>query len=278
VNNNGNITFEGSQSEYTPSPLQSLGVPIIAPFWADVDTNGEDADPVTYSYGVESVNGRPAFGVNWVNVGYFEGKDDKLNSFQLILIDRSDVAAGDFDIEFNYDTVLWETGDESGGVNGYGGEPSISGLSDGISQGFELQYSGQTLTQLDSIPNTGVPNFTTGLIYRSRNSTTPGRFVFQSRSGLVIGALIVDAGEFQILNSGATSVVLDGSASIPSGGAVTVHWSILEGSSGVIISNPSILNPTVTIPPNESFIMLELTATSVADPTISASDFTIIVP
>jgi hypothetical protein len=41
INNNGNITFGGSISEYTPTGLTTpQRYPIIAPFWADVDTRG----------------------------------------------------------------------------------------------------------------------------------------------------------------------------------------------------------------------------------------------
>jgi hypothetical protein len=40
VNNNGNITFEARLFAYTPLPLISAGIKIIAPFWADVDTRG----------------------------------------------------------------------------------------------------------------------------------------------------------------------------------------------------------------------------------------------
>src|SRR4051812_8311990 len=39
VNNNGNITFGGASSQYTPSALTNSGQsPRIAPFFADVDT------------------------------------------------------------------------------------------------------------------------------------------------------------------------------------------------------------------------------------------------
>ena len=48
------------------------GMPIIAPFFADVDTRGSGSDIVTYSYGNTTYNGRPAFCVDWVNVGYFK--------------------------------------------------------------------------------------------------------------------------------------------------------------------------------------------------------------
>jgi hypothetical protein len=205
-----------------------------------------------------------------VKVGYYNSKDDKLNSFQLVLIDRSDTGTGNFDIEFNYDMILWETGDVSGGVDGYGGSPARAGLSNGSNQTIELQHSAQTLLQLDSNPTTEIPNFTTGLIYRNRNSTVPGRFVFQVRSGQVLGALNVNAGPDQSLPS-ATSATLAGTASNPAGGAVSVLWTILNGPTGVTISDPTVLNPIVTFPADEQ-ITLQLTATSVADPTVTAAD------
>lgn len=276
INNNGNITFNDFLGFFTPQPLQTLGFPIIAPFWADVDTQGAESEIVKYSDGVETVNGRPAFGVNWVKIGYYHMRDDKLNSFQLLLIDRADTGAGNFDIEFNYDLVQWETGTHpgSGGTNGYGGFPARAGVSNGSNQTIELQYSSQTVVQLDSNPVSGVPNFTTGLIYRSRNSTVPGRFVFQVRSGQVLGALNVYAGDDQTPLSGSTSTALVGSASDPAGGAVSVRWSVVEGF-GVIISDPTTLNPTVTFPPNDR-VVLQLTATSIADPNVTAADTMII--
>lgn len=272
INNNGNITFDGPKIDFTPDPLQVIGFPIIAPFWADVDTRAQESEEVRYSYNIEQINGREAFGVTWKKVGYFNQNDDRLNSFQLILIERSDTGTANFDIEFNYDIVLWETGDHptSGGVDGYGGKPARAGLSNGSNQTIELQYSAKTLLQLDSNPNTGVPNFTAGLIYRSRNSTVPGRFVFQVRAGQVLGALTVNAGLDQPLPSAITTT-LNGSASNPAGGTVTVLWSIVDSPPGVTISDPTIINPTVTFPADEQ-VTLQLTATSVADPNVTAAD------
>lgn len=271
VNNNGNITFFGELSTYTPAPLQNIGYAIIAPFWADVDTRPGGSDVVTYSYGLETIDGHQAFGVNWVNVGYFSYHDDKLNSFQLVLIQRSDTGAGNFDIEFNFNRILWETGDASSGSNGYGGFPSRSGLTNGSNRTIELAYSGQTLVQLDADPNNGSPNYTTGLIYRSRNSTIPGRFVFQVRGGEVLGALAVNAGPDQTLGPGITTTTLAGTASNPSGGVVTVHWSVLQGPANVTFSNANSLISTVTIPTGETTV-LQLTATSITDPSITAAD------
>ena len=75
-------------------------------------------------YGTNVVHGHNAFGVDWVNVGYYAIHADKLLSCQLVIIDRSDIAAGDFDMEFNYDRVEWQWGDVSVG------NPPRAGFSD----------------------------------------------------------------------------------------------------------------------------------------------------
>src|ERR1700692_1796893 len=131
VNNNGNVTFTSALSQYTPNGLSTgVGQPIIAPYFADVDTRGAGSGLVTY--GTAMVNGHDAFGVEWPNVGYFASETNKLNDFELILINRSDTGAGNFDIEFNYNTMLWETGDVSGGINGLGGTSAGVGDSNGV--------------------------------------------------------------------------------------------------------------------------------------------------
>lgn len=144
VNNNGNFTFGRSLSTFTPFGLTTnTSVPIIAAFFADVDTRNTLTSPVTYGRG--TVNGRNAFGANYVNVGYYASKADKINDFQLILIDRSDTGAGNFDIEFNYDRIQWETGEASSGVNGLGGNSARIGYSNGTGAPgtfFELCGSG----------------------------------------------------------------------------------------------------------------------------------------
>lgn len=183
VNNNGNITFNSSQGVYTPGSILTLGFPIIAAYWADVDTRGAASN--TVRYGQCTVGGRNAFYVNYLNVGYYNTQDDKLNVFQIVVIDRSDIAAGDADVEFNYEQVLWETGSASDGINGYGGTPARVGINNGANLGLEFPHSGETLQLLDSDPTTGAPNTATGLIYQTRNSSVPGRIVYQIRSGVV---------------------------------------------------------------------------------------------
>jgi Nidogen-like len=129
VNNNGNVTFTDSLGEFTPFDFTTTGDVIIAPFLADVDTGGAPGDgSKEVTYGTDTLNGNAVFCVNWVDVGYFSQHVDKTNSFQLLLIDQG---SGNFNIEFNYDRVSWETGDASGGDNGFGGTSAAVGWASG---------------------------------------------------------------------------------------------------------------------------------------------------
>ncbi len=296
VNNNGSVTIGNSAGSYKPLPLQSSAqeigglIALIAPFWADVDTrpayNPDTANgckEVTYGQGF--IDGKKAFGVNWRNVGYYNYQTDKLNSFQLILIDRSlsPGNVGDFDAEFNYNQILWEAGSASNGTNGYGGQVARVGITNGVDRTIEAQYSGETLLQLDKIPagfaGAGTANYTSGLIYRKRNSSVPGRQVFQFRSGALVDALQVNAGPDRPLGSSATSVTVTGTASDPSNAAITTQWSVIQnsGASPVTIANANQLSTTVTFSAGAK-VSLQLTARRTSDPTISASDVMIINP
>ena len=168
VNNNGDVTFDSPVSEYTPKTLITLGVEVIAPFWADVDTRNPDSDVVRY--GANKVDGHDAFVVNWVNVGYYNSKADRLLSCQLVLINRSDIAPGDFDMEFNYDKVQWQWGDVTEN------DPPRAGFANN-GGGYELPGSGIEGAFMDT-------NEVSGLIYYCANSAVPGRYFFRFRDGL----------------------------------------------------------------------------------------------
>jgi hypothetical protein len=187
VNNNGDVTFGTPFAQFTPTALNSAngGVPIIAPFFADVDTTPTNGAVVTY--GTNQLCGRNSFGVDYVNVGYFSSHLDKLNSFQVILIDRSDTGTGNFDIEFNYDSITWETGDASGGTNGLGGSSARVGFTNGTGTPgtfFELAGSGVNGAFLNGGPN--------ALVSNTLLASTPGRYHFQVRSGVVMQAAKVN--------------------------------------------------------------------------------------
>lgn len=171
VNNNGNVTFDAPLSTYTPFNISSGSPPIIAPFFADVDTRGSGSGLVTY--GATTFEGYNAFCVDWPNVGYYDSHTDKLNTFQLLIVQRSDVAPGAFDIVFNYNSIQWETGDASGGSGGLGGTSATVGYSAGTgAPGTYFQLSGSLVNGafLDS-------NNTTGLANSEWASAIPGRYV-----------------------------------------------------------------------------------------------------
>jgi hypothetical protein len=169
VNNNGNVTFDNPQSEYSPTTLASLKVRVIAPFWADVDTRSESSALV--KYGTNTVNGCDAFGVNWVNVGYYTSHADRLLSCQLVIINRSDITPGDFDLEFNYSTVQWQWGDVTVGT------PPRAGFANSSATSYELPGSGIDGAFMDT-------NTVTGLIYNCRSNSMPGRYFFSFRNGV----------------------------------------------------------------------------------------------
>lgn len=272
VNNNGNISFGGSYGIFTPEPLRNLGKKIIAPFWADVDTSNVESDVVRFTSGNEFVNGRPTFGVTYRNVGYYNEQSDKLNSFQLLIIERSDTGLNNFDIEFNYDRIRWEAGDASHGVKGYGGSTARAGVTNGGTFSVELDGSGVPSAFLDCEPNTEVVNTSRGLVYRSHNSNVPGRFIFPVRDGVLEGTFNVNAGPDQQLPENHSAVVqLHGEVTPSNLTGLTYRWVQKDDLARVTFSDPTVLNPTVTLaqPGNHIF---ELTATSPGLVRFSVSD------
>lgn len=128
------------------------------------------------AYGMTTYGGRRAFCVDWSMVGYFPYAADKLNSFQLLIVDHSDVSPGDFDIIFNYETIQWETGSASGGSGGMGGMSATVGYTAGDGDAGiarSLPGSGQNGAFLDSGPN--------ALVGSSTGGERPGRYLFEIR-------------------------------------------------------------------------------------------------
>lgn len=120
VNNNGNITFGYGLSSFTPTSIGgNFYKPIIAPFWADVDTRSGDyydseisSGFVTPTTGGNSMGSNltwhdidtatNTFTVTWDDVGYYYYGTDKLNAFQLQLISTG---GGNFDIVYRYEDI-----------------------------------------------------------------------------------------------------------------------------------------------------------------------------
>lgn len=232
VNNNGNITFDSALSTYTPFNITSTARKIIAVFFADIDTRSA-GQPV--KYGTGTVNGFPAFGVNYVDVDYYSGSAShtRRTSCQLLLIGRADTGAGNFDIWFNYDKVQWESGTASGGSpDGLGGTSVRVGYSNGTGAAgtfFELAGSSVPGSFLDS-------NTTTGLIHNSLNTNVQGRYIFQVRGGAIVNppiptSIAPNTGP----TAGGTAVTITGS-NFQAGATVTLG--------GVAAQNITVVNAT----------------------------------
>ena len=141
VNTNGNVTFDGQNTNFTPANITSGSARILAPFYADVDTRGGTGLTPTPGgtstgsnrvyYDLDAAAG--IFTVTWDDVGYFASHTDLLNAFQLRLKRRS---GGGFIIEFRYESINWTTGDANGGSGGFGGTVATAGWSGGDGVNF----------------------------------------------------------------------------------------------------------------------------------------------
>ena len=277
LNNNGSVTFNAATSSFTPSSITgSTSNPIIAAYWADIDTRGGevapspdgtstgsnllwyDLDPVTHT-----------FTATWDDVGYFSSQTNKLNAFQLSIQQIN--VEGDFDITFRYENIDWTTGNASGGSNGLGGTLARAGYSAGNGVDyFELPQSGDqaALLALESTSNVGVP----------------GTFVFSVRNG--VPTVGVTAGDASVNegNGGEPNY-----ASIPvfltaaSTSIVTVHYSTANGTalagqdyvaqSGTLTFAPGVTQQNILVEiigdtivePNETFTL------TLSDPSEGAS-------
>lgn len=169
ININGNLTFAAPLQEFTPFGIPGSAVPIVAAFFADVDTRGNGTPPESNAVYYDLDTTSRVFTATWDSVGYFAGHTDKRNSFQIRLIDRG---SGDFDMEWRYERLEWTTGDASGGSGGLGGTPARAGYARGNGGTFlEFPESGDQTAMLD-------------LVNRS-NVREAGRFVFTVRGGQV---------------------------------------------------------------------------------------------
>ncbi|MGC8638433.1 MAG: putative Ig domain-containing protein [Isosphaeraceae bacterium] len=175
----GFVAFGDGASTVNPYTVEPefCPVPIIGPF-----INGIMSTVVagTVTYGTDIIDGHPSFGVNWNGVGA-NGADETgpTDSFQLVLIDRSNIAPGAFQIEFNFDRIEWD--------NGAVGNYDVSGFWDGTGAGgtcWRINGSGDLGAFLDSNPQTG-------LACNSFGSDVTGRYDFPVigvDSGVVVDA------------------------------------------------------------------------------------------
>ncbi len=127
INNNGNLSFDGGYCTFTSTGFPVAGYPMVAPFWADVDTRSSDNN-----CGVAWMKQGPNYlAVTYDHVGYYgePPHTDLLSTFQVIISDGTYELMGiGNNVCFCYGDMQWTTGDASGGVGGFWGFPATVGV------------------------------------------------------------------------------------------------------------------------------------------------------
>jgi hypothetical protein len=147
VSNNGYISFGQGSSNYSPYSLNASyeGLPIIAAFFSDVDTRDQASGIVTWGTGL--VDGKAAFVAKWNTVGEYGAEDFSPNTFEIVLVSRSDTGAGNFDIFLNYETITWDHyGAVAGFHNGSSTNPLFYQLPGSLEEGAFLDSGTNSLT------------------------------------------------------------------------------------------------------------------------------------
>lgn len=173
VNENGSVSLGDSEVRWVSranGALENLRTYILAPFFSDVKRRNNLGGQ---TYGQGTVDGRNAFASTWRDVAGYQGDAALTNSFQVVLIDRSDRGAGQFDFEFNYDRIEWDVSNANGAKNGGTGIAAIAGYAGG---------RGEPGT-IGTLPGSGIPGAmldggSDSLVFGS-NVGVPGRWVFQ---------------------------------------------------------------------------------------------------
>jgi hypothetical protein len=177
INNNGNISFLSPLFSFTPTPFPVASQPMIAPYWADVDTRaGQVPDAAGSNRVYVASPSADSVVVTWHNVGYYPAQNDKQNNFQLVLQKTPGTANGSFSAEFRYDRLQWTTGDASGGVNGLGGTPAQAGYDAGNDVNYEVLPGSFSNNVLNLVNLSNVSNATPGLWrFSFNNGALPGQ-------------------------------------------------------------------------------------------------------
>ncbi|XP_071480508.1 uncharacterized protein [Diadema antillarum] len=193
VNNNGLLSFLVRVGQYTPDPFP-LGDSrrLIAPFWADVDTNHggtlwfrevlrlgqneamfEEADNIIRSVFVymRQFTSSWLYIATWDRVAFYgTSKPSITNTFQAVLVTDGRYS---FAI-FNYGDINWTTGTASNGnsCTGLGGTPAQVGFN----AGDGVRYYSVPGSRTDDIVD----------VEEASNVNVTGRYVFRTDSSQII--------------------------------------------------------------------------------------------
>ena len=151
INNNGNITFDSPLGAFNATGFPIV-TPMIAAFWADVDTRNPASGTVWYKVFPDRLV------VVWNKVGYFGQQADKKNTFQLVIKANTAFGFTGNDVLISYDDMQWTTGSASSGLGGFDGIPATVGANRG--NGVDYIQTGRfniNSSQAPNRPNVGDP-------------------------------------------------------------------------------------------------------------------------
>ena len=130
INTNGNLSFESGTPTFTSTGFPLEGVPMVAPFWADVNIGDSEDSDLGHVWKKQFSNHAYAFA--WDHVGPFGGTMDQENTFMVMISDGNDATMGPGNnVCFCYEDMQWTTGGASRGVDGFGGSPATVGANAG---------------------------------------------------------------------------------------------------------------------------------------------------
>lgn len=139
INNNGNITFGSPYGSFVPTGFPVTGIPMVAPFWADVDTRTTTACPYNGNVWYKIQTSPNRLIVVWEEVGYFAVHCDLRNTFEVIMTDGNDPLIGlGNNVAFSFDDMQWTTGDINGSGGFGAGAPATVGINKGDGVDFAL--------------------------------------------------------------------------------------------------------------------------------------------
>jgi hypothetical protein len=210
INNNGNLSFQSAIPTFTPDAFPGAPQPMIAPYWADVDTRDAttcDAsgypggggfpigatcqNPTTDGVWWSLTPGQMV--ITWDHVGFFSCNTTPVMTFQMILTSAGcatmapdgGVSGIDFDIEFRYANCGWEAGDASGGSAGFCAPGSVaSGDCTPAQAGFDSAEMPDN--DYASLPVSRMAGISTELCTQSNlTPPQPGVWKFSVRGGAI---------------------------------------------------------------------------------------------
>jgi hypothetical protein len=155
VNVNGAVSFARPLETPTPVAFPVAGQPMIAPWWGDVDTRG-GGQPARNSVCFALEPRRLV--VTWLRVGHFDRRDERANSFQLVVrTDPERCPADDPIFEFRYARCAWTVGNDAVGV------AAQAGLDAGNLRNYIALPQSRTAAIADLCRTTNVPGGPPGL-------------------------------------------------------------------------------------------------------------------